>query len=157
MWNCLELGGKYCYTDVTWNDGDGDFRYVYFNMTEKQLLADRTLYPHFTEVNANSNGNGQIVNFEKRTCDYNGNSYYAKNDLVLNHSTISKIAKKIEKEFLSGSNKIQLLMSDENIIKSLNTDDITVLEELQRELDGVIINEYAVVRDILTLFLKSSD
>lgn len=157
MWNCLELGGKYCYTDVTWNDGDGDFRYVYLNMTEKQLLADRTIYPHFTEVNANSHGNGQIVNFVKHTCDYDGNSYYAKNGLMLNRSTISKIAKKIDKEFLEGSYKIQLLVNDENIIKSINSGDISVLEELQRETKSATIYEYAVVRDILTLFFKSSD
>ena len=156
MWNCVNIGGYYSYTDVTWNDGGEEFRYIYFNITDSQLLVDRSVYPYFADVAADSLGNSALVNFVKHTCDYTGNSYYMKNGLVLNSNTTAKIAQKIMAQAQNGAYSIQILAT-EDILNRINSGDTSDLSEIQKALRGVSIEEYSVVRDILTLFLKSFD
>lgn len=42
-WNLVELDGAYYYTDVTWDDQDGDRYYMYLNVTEEVLEEDHRI------------------------------------------------------------------------------------------------------------------
>lgn len=156
MWNCVNIGGQYNHVDVTWNDGGQDFRYIYFNMTDKQMEEDRYVYPHFLNVPEGSIGNGDIINFVNYQCDYKENSYYAKNGLILNGENAEEIAKRIEEQSHSGVYSIQLLVDNEDILNRIIANQISDLGDIQKKLNGIVIEEYSLVRDILTLFFTDN-
>ena len=59
-WNLVRIDGEYYYTDLTWDDDDGDeyLSHAYFNQTQQVMQLDHTLeadisLPKCTSVNAN--------------------------------------------------------------------------------------------------------
>lgn len=156
MWNCVNINGNYNYVDVTWNDSGEDYRYIYFNMTDKQMLADRFLYPHFTEVGENGIKNGDIINFVKYTCDYSKNSYFYKNGLILNKNKVKPIAKIMEEYKIRGKKSISLYIEDEEIFYQLKKGNQDIIEDIQNELLQCEISEYLLIRDVLILFFADN-
>ena len=49
IWSAVKLGGRYYYTDVTWDDTDDIDMYDYFNLTTKQLLHSHSIAPLFED------------------------------------------------------------------------------------------------------------
>lgn len=50
VWNCVNLGGNWCYVDVTWDDSRRSAeRYLYFNLTSAELEKDHIIAPLFSE------------------------------------------------------------------------------------------------------------
>ena len=45
MWNMVKLDGEWYHLDVTSNDTDRDTRHFFFNVTDENILCDRTIYP----------------------------------------------------------------------------------------------------------------
>jgi hypothetical protein len=149
--------GNYNYVDVTWNDSGEEYRYIYFNMTDKQMLADRELYPHFTEVGENGIQNGDIINFVKYECNCIKNSYFYRNGLILNKNRVKQIARKIEQYKTEGAKSISLYIDDEKLCYRLKKDNQDIIEDIQNELSECEISEYLLVRDVLILFLSTID
>ena len=59
-WNLVKLDGKWCYTDVTWDDQGESTFYEYFNITTEKMKEDHaidsdyaSLVPQATSTNAN--------------------------------------------------------------------------------------------------------
>lgn len=157
MWNCVNINGNYNYVDVTWNDSGEEYRYIYFNMTDKQMLADRELYPHFTEVGENGIQNGDIINFVKYECNYIKNSYFYRNGLILNEKRVKQIARKTEQYKTEGAKSISLCVDDEKLCYKLKKGNLDIIEDIQNELSECEISEYLLVRDVLILFLSTID
>lgn len=157
MWNCVGIGNNYSHTDVTWNDNGEEYRYMYLNMTDAQAKADRYFFPHFSEIPKGSIKNGDIINFVNHQCDYKGNSYYSKNGLVLSGENPKKIAAKIKKAAQEGKQSIQLMIYDEQILNEISDKNTDEISEIQNELGSIIINEYQLERDVLTLFFACID
>ena len=82
MWNAVELDGDYYYVDPTWDDkGDGAFMYDYFNINEKQLLADHDFSPLSDEMSDEEIcGEGRVnaltSNFFIPKCTSTADNYY---------------------------------------------------------------------------------
>jgi hypothetical protein len=157
MWNCVGIGNNYSHTDVTWNDNGEEYRYMYLNMTDAQAKADRYFFPHFSEFPKGSIKNGDIINFVNHKCDYQGNSYYSKNGLVLNGENPKKIAAKIKKAAQEGKDSIQLMIYDEKILNEISNENIDKITAIQNGLGPININEYKIERDVLTLFFEYID
>ncbi len=50
MWNCVKIGGEWYHIDVTWNDGDAHIqRYLYFNLTTKEIQKNHLISPLYGE------------------------------------------------------------------------------------------------------------
>lgn len=157
MWNCVNISGNYSHVDVTWNDGNKENRYIFFNITDEQLLKDHSLYPHFSAVDDSSIDNGGIINFVDWKCDFEGNSYYSKNNLILNSENISKVAKKTEKAASNKETYIQFLIKDAEILKQLNNQNISAIKAIISELNEAEIKKYSLTRDVLTLYFNDTD
>lgn len=156
MWNCVNISDEYSHVDVTWNDGSDEYRHLYFNITDEQLLKDHSIYPYFAEVEDEAIDNSEIINFVDWKCDYTGNTYYAKNNLILKSDNISKIARKIEKKAAEKIYNIELLVDDAEILKQLGNENISAIKAIHQELEGVEIKQYTLVRDVLILYFADN-
>ncbi len=156
MWNCVNIGGEYSHIDVTWNDGKPEYRHLYFNITDEQLLKDHSIYPHFSNVADVAIDNSEIINFVDWKCDYTGNTYYAKNNLILKNDNIPQIARKIAKKASEGVYTIELLVEDAKILKQLENQNISAVKDIQQELVGIEIKQYSLVRDVLMLYFADN-
>lgn len=91
MWNAVELDGDYYYVDTTWDDKDDDaFMYDYFNISEKQLLADHDFSPLSSEMSDEEIcGEGRVnaltSNFFIPKCTSTAYNYYIRESAHLSN------------------------------------------------------------------------
>lgn len=50
MWNMVKLDGEWYHLDATSNDSDRDVRHFFFNVTDENLLCDRTIDPDISSL-----------------------------------------------------------------------------------------------------------
>ncbi len=154
MWNCVNVAGKYSHVDVTWNDSTPESRYVFFNITDEQALNDRKIFRHFSEVSNSEIDNGEIVNFVNWKCDYKGNTYFAKNKLILKGDNAEQIAEKIENCAEKNEKSLAVMIEDKKLLKSIKGNNIDIIEEIASHLENIDIEKYSLVRDVLILYFS---
>ncbi|MDO4749014.1 MAG: hypothetical protein Q4A12_07565 [Eubacteriales bacterium] len=84
MWSAVELDNDWYYVDTTWDDNDDEsMKYDYFNITQKQLLADHSfseLASDMTDeqINGNSDNCALTSNFSIPDCTHDEYNYYVR-------------------------------------------------------------------------------
>ena len=157
MWNTVNIDGIHSFVDVTWNDSAEDLMYLYFNITEEQLLYDHSFSPLFSTLSSEEICGGKSYNFVERKCTFTGNNYFAKNDLVLDYGYAEKAAEAINLDAGEGLGSTAFLIDNDDLKKNLKTDIAGVLGKIQILTPGVTINQYIFERDVLVVFYVVSD
>lgn len=152
MWNVVNTDGIHAYVDITWNDSEPALRYMYFNITDSQLLYDHTLSPLLSEISDSDIANGAAYNFTKKQCTYSGNSYYAKNGLLIYEDYAYKIPRLIGESRKKGDKYITLMTDSASITEKLKSNADAVLTEIQLSASETAITQYIYERDLLVLF-----
>lgn len=151
MWNVVNTDGARAYVDVTWNASEKSLRYMYFNITEKQLLHDHELAQFANPNDFDIETNGRLYNLIQRSCTYTGNSYYAKNDLVIYLDYSDEISKIIKRAAKRGEKYVTVMLSD-TVAEKFENGVTDCLYDIQDKLGEITIKEYFYDRDILALF-----
>ena len=83
IWNAVQLGEEWYYTDVTWDDREESYaRYIYFNINEETLLIDHTMSPMASDMTDDEiNGvcgdfNASVMNIFVPSCTDSSQGYY---------------------------------------------------------------------------------
>ncbi len=157
MWNSVNIDGKHNFVDVTWNDNE-NFPYMYFNITDEQLIFDHTLSPLYSEVPEQEIKAGISFNFVKRICSFVGNNYYEKEGTVLGddfeHEYGEKAALKITEDFNNNLKNTDFLLKNEHIKGEFLKDEELFVLNIQKYLDGIRIESYVFQRDILVVYYE---
>ncbi len=160
MWNAVNIDGMHNYVDVTWND-QNDNSYAYFNITQKQLEFDHVIAPTFKERTAEEIIQGKQFNFTFRKCTYTGNTFYRKENRVIDYINeydyAEFIAQVITKQAGNGVYSAEFLLESESLIEKFNNENDAFLYKIQYRLDDFVINGYLFERDVLTLFYEVAD
>ena len=157
MWNSVNIDGIHNFVDVTWNDTSEDLIYLYFNITEEQLLYDHSFAPLFKTLSEKEICNGKSFNFIERDCTYTGNNYFAKNGLILDYRYLEKAVKTIRENAADGVMSSAFLVAEEDIISKLKSSPEDFIGDIQYKLQGIHIKQYIFERDVLVLFYTMSD
>ena len=93
-WNIVRLDGEYYLVDLTWNDQDTWLSYGYFNQTSAFFEQDHKQW----KVGAHVNEYGQLEYlsckvFDLPECTNTDQTYFVKNNLVIDSYTVDSIAK----------------------------------------------------------------
>lgn len=157
MWNSVNIDGIHNFVDVTWNDTSEELLYLYFNITGEQLLYDHSFSPVFTSLSGEKICSGESFNFFERDATFTGNTYFAKNDLVLNYGYEDKIVSSLREAATDGLSSCAFLITNKDLIKSLKKDPDKVLNDIQYRITDITITQYIFERDVLVLFFDVSD
>ena len=157
MWNSVNIDGIHNFVDVTWNDTSEELNYLYFNITEDQLLYDHSFAPMFNKLSEKEICGGSSFNFIERDCTFTGNSYFAKNDLILDYRYLQKTSAVIRENFADGVMSAAFLVTEEGLAEKLKSKPEDLIFEIQRKLSGISIKQYIFERDVLVLFYTSTD
>ena len=155
MWNTVCIDGNYSFVDTTWNDSGDEFSYLYFNVTESQLSVTHKMSPLLSTVSAKEVKSDTAFNFFKPVCDNTENTYFAKNGFVLGDTYIKQAVKVIENEFSAGRENVVFLIQNKAFINAIENDDISYINDIQKNLKNVRIESYSFVRDVLSLKITS--
>lgn len=98
MWNAVKIDGKWCYVDLTWDDGEiGTHKYNHsnMNMDDKILQLKHKMYSNkISQVSDKDIKKGKFNFFNEKT--FNDNYYYVRQGLVVDASNfISVVTKNI--------------------------------------------------------------
>lgn len=155
MWNSVNIDDKHSYVDVTWNDSE-DFPYLYFNITDEQLIFDHTLSPLYTETPEAEIKAGFSFNFVKRVCSYIGNYYYERVGTVLGDDFEreygEKAAKAIKEDFENGLSNSDFMLKNERIKNAFLNDEKNFFTNIQKHLNGITIESFVFQRDVLVIY-----
>ena len=152
MWNSVNIDGIHNFVDVTWNDTSEDLNYLYFNITEEQLLYDHSFAPLFSTLSEDEICTGKSFNFIERDCTFTGNNYYAKNDLILDYRYLEKTSQAIRENAADGVMSTAFLVTEEGLVEELKSAPEDLILEIQGQLQGIRIKQYIFERDVLVLF-----
>ncbi len=152
MWNVALIDGEYSYVDVTWNDREDSLDYLYFNITYNQLISDHTLSPVFSALTAEKLKDNASYNFKIHKCNYEGNSYFAKNGYILGEDFAFVGAEIITGRANEGYDYATFQVKNGQLMSTLSVDDTSMIGDIQRRLKRIEINSYLLQRDVLVLY-----
>lgn len=152
MWNCVNIDGKHSYVDVTWNDREDDCKYLYFNITDKQLSYDHTLSPLLSSLTTNEIESGKSYNFVSRVCTYTGNGYYSVENLGLGYDYIDNCARIIKQEAKKGHKKAIVFLDTSVVRENFEQEPSEFILSVQMKLGKILIDKYFFERDLLIFY-----
>ena len=151
MWNAVEIEGEYYYTDTTWNDQNENPTYVYFNITERQALKDRSFATMFNEMKGEELTKAATFNFQQFNCVAEKNNFFVKNDLVLGMDYSDKAKAIIEEDFGKGKTSSSFVLGPQDLQEQFQRDDMGFIRIIQKKLKNITIESYVIERNVLTL------
>lgn len=150
MWNVVSVDGKYSYVDVTWNDTEGETDYLYFNISGQQLETSHSISPVIDDISPEQINSDTAFNFAKYNCNDISNTYFAKNDLVLDENYVKKASTRISELYYPGNEQISFLLTNKKFLEAIQNDDLSYITNIQKQLKKIRIDAYSLNRDVIT-------
>lgn len=124
IWNAVRLGGKWYYTDVTWDDINDISMYDYFNITTEQLKKTHTIVPKMTAYNDEElfekDGTIKSCNLIIPKCDSLDYNYYVYKGSILSDLSSNTLSNDIVKAVKRGEEYFHIFVNPD----SLNFDSV---------------------------------
>lgn len=98
MWNIVNIEGGWYHLDATWNDDAQNIFHFYFNLTDKQIKRDHSIYPDYTS-------GVQNFNYRLPSCTNEKYNYFKVNGTMIDRiedvSTVMQSAIASKKDLLT--------------------------------------------------------
>lgn len=133
MWNLVQINAEFYYLDPTWNDGEKQYHYTYFNITSETLRQT-----HIIDANA----------LFSTTCTATANNYFIRNNTFISSYDRDDIAVAIAAQMKAGATAVHLRFADgkyENALLFLKNSALTKKMVNSHLPEGMLMWDYELI------------
>lgn len=156
LWNLIDPGDGWYHLDVTWDDNaEGAPYHLYFNLTDDEILRDRTISPNILETDG-ALQSGDSYNLRTDSCGNTAYNYFHYEGLIFDGDYRAQVPMKILEAAQRGECTQTFRFVQEADAERFEADYETYVAEIQKALDslrsGVTVNNLSIIRDTVAFY-----
>ncbi len=134
LWNMVNIDGNWYHIDITWNDGDA-ITYTYFNLTDKEILADHEIDADFTKALSQQITGGHSFNFSLPKATSTDMNYFKVYNLKIAYNDTDSMCAEIARRHRLGEKRAQFSFASSDETEKFKAEYETIVVELQKKLN----------------------
>ncbi len=156
LWNLIDPGDGWYHIDVTWDDNENGKPYkFYFNLTDSEITADRTISPDISTLSDKKLLEGSF-NIGVDSCNNIKYNYYSYEGLIFDKDYKQTVPSLIYKSYYEGKEQTDFKFSTDKQLKSFEKGYKTYVGEIQDVLNrsgsNIVITDISIVKNTVIFY-----